>query len=93
MDIVKVLVVGGGTMGRDIAIVTADAGFDVKISDISAEAAEKAIKSIETRLDKRIEKKEISAENKRAILAGIRPAVIEDAKDADLVIEAVVEDM
>ena len=93
MDIKNVLVVGGGTMGRDIAIVIAEAGVNVKIADISPEATGKAIIMIGQRLDKRIEKKELDSAKKPDILALIKPGALRDASDADLVIEAVFEDL
>ena len=94
MAVKKVLVVGMGAMGRGIAQVCAQAGIDTYAYDISKEAAQKGLKAIDKDLDRRVEKGKISTADKEAIMGRIKVVdSLEEAKDADLVEEAVFEDM
>jgi len=94
MAVEKVLVVGMGVMGRGIAQVCAQAGIDTYAYDISKEAAQKGLKAIGKDLDRRVEKGKISTADKEAIMGHIKVVdSLQEAKDADLVEEAVFEDM
>ena len=94
MAVEKILVVGMGLMGRGIAQVCAQAGIDTYAYDISKEAAEKAIKAVDKDLSKRVEKGKMSAEDKDAVLKHIIVVdSLEQAKDVDIVEEAVFEDL
>lgn len=86
-------VVGAGQMGNGIAQVMAQqAGLSVLVQDVSATALEKAAASIEKSLSKFVEKSQISAEQKAHILDRIQyETALEALKDADLVVEAIVE--
>ena len=55
-------VIGAGQMGNGIAHVFALAGYDVVLSDISADALEKAVATINKNLDRQISKEVISAD-------------------------------
>ena len=93
MEIKKVLVVGSGLMGSGIAQVCAQAGIHVFLNDVSREALDKAIKSIEWSVDKFIEKGKLT-EKKKTIIDRITPAQnLDPAKDIDLAIEAVFEQL
>ena len=83
-------VIGAGTMGGDIAAVAAMNGFTVTLQDISAEAVDKAIERARGLYERRLkapEKVQQALARLRADVAGDRLA------DADLLIEAVAEDL
>ena len=87
----RVLVVGAGTMGHGIAQICAMAGYDVVLVDISDEILKNALKKIEWSLGKLAEKGRI--ESPKSVLTKIKTTtnLSEAAKEADFVIEAVVE--
>ena len=62
-------VIGAGTMGRGIAHVFAQHGFEVVLVDISAEALQKAVANIAQNLDRQIAKGSLQAGDKEATLA------------------------
>jgi len=93
MEVKKVLVVGCGLMGSGIAQVCAQAGIDVFLNDASEEAVNKAIKNIEWSVGKFIEKGKLTEEKKK-IVSRITPIKdIGKAKNVDLAIEAVFEQL
>jgi 3-hydroxyacyl-CoA dehydrogenase/enoyl-CoA hydratase/3-hydroxybutyryl-CoA epimerase len=88
----KVAVLGAGMMGAGIAYVSAKAGIEVVLKDVSLEAAEKGKAYSEKLLDKQLEKGRITQDKKDAFLALITPtADYADLKGCDLVVEAVFE--
>ncbi len=94
MDIKKIMVVGAGQMGSGIAQVAAQSGYDVVLNDISMEFVKKGYSNIEKILARNVSKGKISEEEKNSILSKIELADnLGPAKDCDLVIEAVVENM
>ncbi len=79
-------------MGAGIAYVSAKAGIEVVLKDVSLEAAEKGKAYSEKLLDKQLEKGRITQEKGDAFLARITPtADYADLKGCDLVVEAVFE--
>jgi 3-hydroxybutyryl-CoA dehydrogenase len=89
-----VAVIGSGAMGSGIAQVAAVAGHTVKLFDTRPEAVDKAIAGIAKALAKLVEKGRMGAAE--ADLARERVhamRALDDAKDAALVVEAVVEDL
>jgi 3-hydroxybutyryl-CoA dehydrogenase len=94
MKIEKVGVVGLGVMGAGIAQVMAQAGYRTYAHDMSREIVEKAVNGIGQSLARLVEKGKISNEKLTAAMDRLIPILnLEDLKDCDLVIEAVVEDM
>ena len=94
MNISTIGVLGAGTMGGGIALVAAQSGFDVVLRDIQLDLVNKAVSRMESFLNKSIQKGKITEEQKQATLGRIKPADdFSDFKEADLVIEAVVEDL
>jgi 3-hydroxybutyryl-CoA dehydrogenase len=95
MKIKKVCVLGAGIMGSGIAQVVAAAGFEVSMRDIEDRFVEKGLATIKFHLDRAVEKEKIEAKEAKAILGRIWGTTDfrEAAAKADLVIEAVVEDM
>jgi len=94
MDIKKIAVIGGGTMGNGIAHVFAMKGFEVNLVEMKEELADKALATISKNLDRQIKKEMISEDNKKSILGRINKIIGVDntPTDVDLVIEAIFED-
>ncbi len=87
-----VLVVGAGIMGAGIAQVAAQAGHAVKLFDTRDGAATEAKAKLTATLDGLVTKGKLAAEAATAALARITPVTaLEQATEAALVIEAVVE--
>ena len=80
-------------MGNGIAHVFAQNNFNVNLVDISAEALEKAVKTISKNLDRMVAKEKISESDKTATLNNLSTvtSIEEGVKDADLVVEAATE--
>ena len=88
----KVGVLGAGMMGAGIAQVTAVAGIDVVLKDVSAEAAEKGKATVAKQLDAQVAKGRLSAQQRDAVLSRIAATTdYADLAGCDLVIEAVFE--
>jgi 3-hydroxyacyl-CoA dehydrogenase/enoyl-CoA hydratase/3-hydroxybutyryl-CoA epimerase len=89
----KVVILGAGMMGAAIAYVSAKAGIEVVLKDVSLEAAERGKQYSVNLVNKAIDKGRSTTEKGEALLALITPSGSpEDAAGADLVIEAVFED-
>ncbi|MEI0604013.1 3-hydroxyacyl-CoA dehydrogenase NAD-binding domain-containing protein [Brachyspira alvinipulli] len=89
-----ITVIGSGLMGSGIAQVCAYSGFNTILIDIKKELVENAYKKIESQLIRMAEKNKCSNEEKDKTLSRIKISVnYEDAKDSDLVIEAVNENI
>ncbi len=87
-----IAIIGAGQMGNGIAHVFALKGFEVLLSDISQEQIKKGLATIEQSLGRQVNKGLITADQKAAALALIKPAADIDAlKNVDLVIEAAAE--
>jgi 3-hydroxybutyryl-CoA dehydrogenase len=92
MVIERMAVVGAGQMGAGIAQVAAQAGIDVVLADATPELAQKGVARISAALDKLVEKGKMSAGDRTALLARVRPAErFEDCGRAQLLVEAIVE--
>ncbi|MDM8350515.1 3-hydroxyacyl-CoA dehydrogenase NAD-binding domain-containing protein [Pseudomonas sp. sp1636] len=89
----KIGVLGAGMMGAGIAYVSAMAGIDVVLKDVSVEAAEKGKNYSAKLLEKKVGRGQMSADKRDSILTRIK-ATDKDADFAgcDLIIEAVFED-
>lgn len=89
-----IMVVGAGQMGAGIAQVAATSGFVVMLFDANLKALEKGLEGIEKRLVRQVEKGRMSEKDKDLTLARLtRASSLSACQDADLVIEAVVENM
>ena len=95
MKIKKVCVLGAGIMGSGIAQVVAAAGFEVSVRDIEDRFIEKGLATIKSHLDRAVEKEKIGAKEAKAIIGRITGTTdLKNATaEADLVIEAAVENM
>lgn len=88
----KVAVVGGGQMGRGIAQVAAQAGLSAAIIDADKSLADAAVQKIGSALDRLVTKEKLSAADAEAAKTKLVAASgIDDAADADIVIEAAPE--
>jgi 3-hydroxybutyryl-CoA dehydrogenase len=89
----KVGIVGAGQMGSGIAEVCALAGFDVKLNDVGAERVRTALANIESHLTRQVAAGKLTEGELKTALGHLSAAPNYDAfADADLVIEAAVED-
>lgn len=94
MDIKTIGVIGAGTMGSGIAQVAAEAGFNVIMRDIDDSFVERGLGAIAKNLARAVEKGKKSQEEADAVTARLKGATrLDDLKSADLVIEAVIENM
>jgi 3-hydroxybutyryl-CoA dehydrogenase len=93
MEIKKVSVIGGGTMGNGIAHVFAMKGFNVNLVEMNTELGDKAVNTITKNLDRQVKKDIISENDKKEILSRIiKVSGVENTpKDSDLIIEAIYE--
>jgi len=94
-EIKTIAVIGAGIMGRGIAHVAALGGYRTVLEDLLPAALRKAEGEIRANLEKTVELQKVSAEEANAALGRIEYAgsVEEAAREADLVIEAVPEEM
>ena len=89
----KVGVLGAGMMGAGIAYVSACAGIEVVLKDVTQAAAEKGKAHSAALLDKKASRGQLTAEQREATLARIYPTTSDaDLVGCDLIIEAVFED-
>ena len=88
----RVAVIGAGLMGSGIAQVAAQAGWDVTLRDVSAEAVGRGTAAIEASTAKFVEKGRLSADDRAEALGRITTTTdLDAAADADIVVEAVFE--
>ncbi len=93
MEINTVGVVGAGTMGSGIAQVFAAAGYTVVMQDLEERFVAKGMAAVGKSLDRLVSRDKMTAEARDALLSRIRTTTTLDAfADADLIVEAVVED-
>jgi 3-hydroxybutyryl-CoA dehydrogenase len=92
MAIQKVGVVGCGLMGSGIAQVAAQAGYSVTVREVSPPIVEKGLQSIEKNLARQVEKGTLSAADRDQVRGRLRGTTnLEDLKECDIVIEAILE--
>jgi len=85
-------IIGAGTMGVGIAQVAATAGCKVVLFDANAPQIDKALSGLEKTLQKLVDKAKISQEKATEIRNNIvKGEALQDLKDSDLVIEAIIE--
>ena len=92
MAIERVGIVGAGQMGNGIAHVFAVAGYDVLLTDISADALAAALAQIDRNLERQVSRELITAETKAQAMRRIASTqTLTDLGDSDLIIEAATE--
>lgn len=94
MEIRNVLVVGAGQMGSGIAQVCAQAGYQVYLNDLQKDIVEKGLGNIRKNLDRQVKKERMTESEKTSIMGRLTNSTdLKDAEQADVVIEAAVENM
>jgi len=94
MTIQTVFIIGSGQMGRGIAQTFAQSGFQTILHDISEEIVQKNVSFIKKQLARQVEKGKLQQVEMDEIYSRIQTTTsLEDATKAQLVIEAVVENM
>jgi 3-hydroxybutyryl-CoA dehydrogenase len=94
MAIQTVGVVGAGSMGSGIANLAASSGFKVILNDVETKYLENGLARIEAFMQKGVERGKVTEAQKAEVLESISATTnIEDLKDVDIVIEAVIEDL
>jgi len=94
MEIRKVGVVGCGLMGSGIAEVCARSGYSVVVSEINQELLDKGMAALKSSLDKAVSKGKLAEQDRKATLGRLQGTTkMEDFKDCDLAIEAVIENL
>lgn len=93
MDIKKVAVIGGGTMGNGITHLFAMNGFPVNLAETSEELAKQAVDTIDKNLERMVKKEKIDSAQKKETLNHIKTYTdtVKAVQDVDLVVEAVPE--
>ncbi len=91
----NIAVIGAGTMGNGIAHVFAQNNYKVNLIDVSTEALNKGLATIDKNLDRMVQKEKISIEDKNLTLNNISSYVSmeEGVKNTDLVVEAATENI
>jgi enoyl-CoA hydratase/3-hydroxyacyl-CoA dehydrogenase len=95
LEINKILVIGAGTMGAGVTQCAAQSGYQVTMMDTTDEFVQRGMDKINKTLQKGIEKGKVTEEKAEKVRSLISTTTdyTEAAKDADLVIEAVFEEM
>jgi 3-hydroxybutyryl-CoA dehydrogenase len=94
MAIEKVGVVGCGLMGSGIAQVAANAGCQVTVREVSPQLVEKGLQSIDKNLQRLVDKGTLPPAERDKVRGRLRGTTnLEDLKDCDLVIEAIIEQL
>jgi 3-hydroxybutyryl-CoA dehydrogenase len=95
MEVKNIAVIGAGAMGLGVAQVSAAAGYEVVLNDISESSLERAINAIKKSLEKMVSKGKLSEAEMNDIIARIKTSVDLEAacKDADLLVECVFENL
>jgi len=90
----KVAILGAGIMGAGIAQVAAQGGYQVLLRDLQQNIVLDGLRTVERNLNKAIDKKQLNPKQRDEILSRIATCTdLAEVHDADLVIEAVVENM
>lgn len=94
MSVKTIMIVGAGQMGSGIAQVAAQSDFRVILSDINEQYLERALERLEIQLQRNVDRGRLSVDVKAKILENISPTIdLDEAKDADLIIEAATENL
>ncbi len=94
MAIEKVGVVGCGLMGSGIAQVAANAGCQVTVREVSPQLVEKGLQSIDKNLQRLVDKGTLPQAEREQVRGRLRGTTnLEDLKDCDIVIEAIIEQL
>ena len=91
---IKVSVIGAGTMGSGIAQIAATKGHEVCLYDYSNDSLDKSKNKLKKILNRLVEKEKINNEKKEQIISRIKfSSNLKDIQGSSLVIEAIIEDL
>lgn len=94
MNIKKVGVLGAGLMGSGIAQVSAAAGYQTTVRELSQELVDKGLAKVEGFLSKAVDKGKLMSDQKEATLRNLSGTTdLDDLRNCDLIIEAVTENI
>lgn len=94
MEVKTIGVIGAGQMGNGIAQVAAAAGINVIMRDIEQQYVDKGLARIEKNLNWLVDNQKITPEDKQTVLGRIKGTLeLNDLKDVDMIIEAIIEDV
>jgi len=95
MEMKKITVLGAGIMGAGIAQCAAQAGFDVCLRDVEDRFVENGLTTIKSNLDRAVSKGKLASEDADKIMDRVTGTtdLTMAARDADLIIEAIIEIM
>ena len=90
----KIMIIGAGVMGQGLAEAIAASGTEVTLVDRTTKKVQRGIKGINESIDREINRWGLTKSDKRAIMARVFPSSdISQAEDAEIVIEAIPEDL
>ncbi|MBC3345986.1 enoyl-CoA hydratase/isomerase family protein [Pseudomonas sp. SWRI196] len=90
----RIAVMGAGTMGSGIALCALNAGYTVDLIDLNPDALEAGVSRIKSELEREVDRQRLSAHNRDATLTRLRATQdIQVVSNADLVIEAIIEEL
>ncbi|CEM61968.1 3-hydroxybutyryl-CoA dehydrogenase [Treponema phagedenis] len=89
----KIGVVGAGTMGQGIITAFASHGYQVTVCDIKIEFAQGGVDKIIANLDKLVSREKITADEANSTKGNLKVGELKDLKDADIIVEAILETM
>ena len=93
-DVNAIGVIGGDTMGSGISTSALLAGLKVTLVEVTDEALERGVATITKNIDGAVKRGKLAAEKRDAVLGQLIATIdMDDLKDADLIIEAVFENM
>ena len=93
-EIKRVAVLGCGLMGSGIAEISARAGYETWVREVSEDLVKKGKGNIEKSLGRAVEKGKLAADERDKVVGRIQTTTdLESLKDCDLIIEAVTEDL
>lgn len=94
MGIEKIMIIGNGSMGQGIAQAFAENGYEVILNGRNQESLNKSLSKINNQFERLLAKGTLSSDEIKEITDRITPSLsYDDVKNADLVIETVIEDL
>jgi len=90
----SIVIIGAGVMGQGLAEAIATAGTEVTLIDKTTKLAERGLKGMSEAIDREIDRWGLTKSDKKAILSRVFPSSdLSEAEDAEIVLEAVPEDL
>jgi 3-hydroxybutyryl-CoA dehydrogenase len=89
----NIVVIGAGTMGNGIAHTAAASGLNVTLVDVAQEFVDRGMSTIAANLQRGVDKGKMTPAEKEQVLGRVKPSTSMDVSSADLVIEAIIENL